>query len=79
MGLLEMLEIILKQLDNYMKYNKMEGSLIHDTFKMAFTTGDFHNIYLDSKTYPILKAQMWNLMAEYQRKFPDKYIKPIFW
>lgn len=73
------MEKILNQLTAYMKYNKIENSLIHENFKEAFITGDFHKMYLDSKTYPILKLQLWKLMAEYQNKFPNKYIKPFFW
>lgn len=74
-----MLEKILNQLDAYMEYNKMEGTQIHNTFKIAFSTGDFSNVYLDKKTYPVLKPQMFNLMCEYQNAFFNKCKMPMFW
>lgn len=73
------MEMYLNQLEAYMKYNKMEGSLIHENFKKSFISGDFHNMYLDSKTYPVLKQQVWKLMCQYQNEFSDKYIKPLIW
>jgi|GEM_PF-3683950 len=73
------MEKYLKQLKEYMKYNKLENSLIHENFKKAFISEDFHNMYLDSKTYPALKQQVWKLMCQYQNEFSNKYIKPWIW
>lgn len=73
------MEKYIKQLKEYMKYNKLENSLIHENFEKAFISGDFHNMYLDSKIYPILKQQIWKLMNQYQIEFSSKYIKPWIW
>lgn len=68
---------ILNQLDEYMRYNNMENSLIHKNIKNAFKSKDFSTIYLDSKTYPVLKQQIFKLICEYEKN--NKIIKPHVW
>jgi hypothetical protein len=58
---------ILYQLDEYMKYNKMENHPINETLKNAFLKEDFHNVYIDKRTMPILKQQIWLLILDFSK------------
>lgn len=75
------MEKILYQLNEYMKYNKMENHPMHNTLKDAFIKGDFTTLYIDPKLYPVLNQQILQLMNEYCKRFKKDFckIKPMFW